>query len=102
MIKNPDNDSNIWYHISLKERVSDILKEGLKIFSPGSEISSNRVPWLYVSSKPLISDRPVFAVDLSDIKEEEVKEIFGGRFEGYIQQRVFVNIPSSKIKLISF
>ena len=100
MIINPDNNSTVWYHSTPKDRVSNILKQGLKTFSPGSDISSKRVPWLYLSSKPLISDKAVFSVDISDIKEEEVKEIFGGRVDSCIYQRVFVNIPAEKISLL--
>lgn len=101
MIVNPDNNSTVWYHSTPKDRVSNILKEGLKIFSPGSDISSKRVPWLYLSSKPLISDKAIFQIDISDIKEEDVKEVFGGRVDGCIYQRIFVDIPVKKISLLT-
>ena len=100
MIYNPDNDSTVWYHSTPKERVIDILKEGLKVFSPGSDINSKRVPWLYLSSKPLISDRAIFKVNLVGMDINEVKEVFGGHVDGCIYQRVFVDIPVERLTLI--
>jgi len=101
MIVNPDNNSTVWYHTTLRERVSSILQNGLKTFSPRSSSGYNRVPWLYVSSKPLKTENPVFKVDLSGLKEHEVKECFGGRVDGSIHQMVFVDIAPDKLSLIS-
>lgn len=100
MIINPDNNSTIWYHTTLRDRVLSILQNGLKTFSPKSGSGYNRVPWLYISSKPLISDNPIFEVDISDIKEYDVKECFGGRVDGSIYQMIFVDIPPNKLTLM--
>lgn len=101
MIINPDNNSTVWYHTTLRDRVPSILSNGLKIFSPSSGSGYDRVPWLYISSKPLISDKPIFKVNLVGVKDDAVKEIFGSRVDDCIYQRVFIDIAPDKLSLLS-
>lgn len=100
MIVNPDNNSTVWYHTTLKNNVRSILLNGLKIFSPSSGSGNNRVPWLYISSKPIRTENPVFKVDLASVKDDVVKEFFGGRVDGCIYQRVFTDIPPERLSLL--
>lgn len=101
MIINPDNNTTIWYHTTLRDRVPKILSDGLKIFSPGSGSGYNRVPWLYISSKPLISDKPIFKVNLVGVREDAVKELFDSRIDDCIHQRVFIDIEPDRLSLMS-
>ena len=101
MIINPDNNTTIWYHTTLRDRVPSILSNGLKIFSPSSGSGHDRVPWLYISSKPLISDKPIFKVDLAGVKEDAVKELFDSKVDDCIYQRIFIDIEPDRLSLMS-
>lgn len=100
MIINPDNNSTIWYHYTNKNNVKSILQDGLKVFSK-SERSYSRVPWLYITSKVTETDKAIFAVDLAGFDSNLVVEVFGGRVNECIYQRIFVDISPERLTLIS-
>lgn len=100
MIINPDNNSTVWYHYTNKNNVKSILKDGLKIFSR-SEQGHSRVPWLYITSKVTKTDKAIFAVDLTGFADDFVAEVFGGRIDDCIYQRIFVNVAPERLTLIT-
>lgn len=101
MIVNPETGNTVWYHSTTPDRVTKILKDGLKIFSRTSHNNENRVPWLYVSSRPFSKTNPTFLVDMADIEDHEVQLVFEQDNDKQQNLRVFVNIPVDKLTLLT-
>ena len=107
-VVNHKNGKCIWYHTTTAERLSSILKHGLKINSQPTWQASKE-PWIYLSTEPWnpdsCGDYVILEVNLDWLSAENCGWAFAdpGNEEEWAnrwQLRVFVDIPADKIRKV--
>lgn len=67
---NPRTGDNIWYYPAPKDKVKDILKEGISAFERSTFTGGIHTPWIYLSTQPEENKYLEYlAIDTKDIHE---------------------------------
>ena len=95
-IKNPYNNSNIWYYSTDQVHLPVILENGLKCFQLNHSVNF-RTPWLHLSQSPdpeLVN----IQVDITDITAVDWSYVENSRQEKLL--RVYQDISADRLSKV--